>query len=65
MGSVPYLIVQGVHKGLTDPLVRFKTECTFTAEDPWNQNRRTTFTLDVYRFAAERPPAEIPDHTGP
>jgi len=27
---------------------RVKTEVSFTAEDPWNQNRRATFTLDDY-----------------
>jgi len=28
--------------------VRVKTEATFTAEDPWNQNRRTLFTVEAY-----------------
>ncbi|HLK68531.1 MAG TPA: hypothetical protein VKU19_34095 [Bryobacteraceae bacterium] len=27
---------------------RVKTEASFTAEDPWNQNRRTPFTVDAY-----------------
>jgi hypothetical protein len=28
--------------------VRVKTETGFTAEDPWNGNRRTPFTLEAY-----------------
>jgi hypothetical protein len=27
---------------------RVKTEASFTTEDPWNQNRRTRFTVDAY-----------------
>ena len=27
---------------------RVKTEASFTAEDPWNQNRRTAFTIEAY-----------------
>jgi hypothetical protein len=27
---------------------RVKTEASFTTEDPWNQNRRTLFTVDAY-----------------
>jgi len=28
--------------------VRVKTETSFTAEDPWNGNRRTPFTVEAY-----------------
>jgi hypothetical protein len=28
-----------------------RTECRFTANDPWNQNRLTTFLLEVYALA--------------
>lgn len=27
---------------------RVRTEASFTAEDPWNQNRRTAFTVEAY-----------------
>jgi len=30
---------------------RVKTETSFTADDPWNQNRRATFALDNYVLA--------------
>lgn len=30
---------------------RVKTEGSFTAEDPWNQNRRTSFTIEAYIMA--------------
>ena len=51
MGSfLPLIVVEGVERGLTGPLVRYKTECSFTTEDPWNENRRATFTLEAYRL---------------
>jgi len=28
--------------------VRVKTEASFTAEDPWNRNRRTAFNIEAY-----------------
>jgi hypothetical protein len=42
---------------------RVKTEASFTAEDPWNQNRRTPFTVDAYlmlRKGATPPPGAKP-----
>jgi hypothetical protein len=30
---------------------RVKTETSFNADDPWNQNRRATFALDSYVLA--------------
>jgi hypothetical protein len=30
---------------------RVKTEGSFTAEDPWNQNQRTSFTIEAYILA--------------
>ena len=32
---------------------RLKTESSFTADDPWNQNRRTQFTIERYILAAK------------
>jgi hypothetical protein len=32
---------------------RLKTESSFTADDPWNRNRRTQFTIERYILAAE------------
>lgn len=34
---------------------RVKTEGSFTAEDPWNQNRRSSFTIEAYIMAAKGP----------
>ena len=33
---------------MTFKLVRVKTESSFTADDPWNQNRRTSFNIELY-----------------
>lgn len=33
---------------LPTQLTKVKTEVSFTAEDPWNGNRRGTFTVDTY-----------------
>jgi len=35
------------------PRTRVKTERSFTAEDPWNQNRPTVFTIEAYLMAAK------------
>ncbi len=42
---------------------RVKTEASFTAEDPWHQNRRTPFTVDAYvmsRKGVTPPPGAKP-----
>ncbi len=37
------------------PLDRFriKTQASFTAEDPWNQNRQAPFTIEDYVYVAK------------
>jgi hypothetical protein len=44
---------------------RVKTEGSFTAEDPWNQNRPTVFTIEAYAAAAKgtMPPVRPPKRT--
>ena len=40
-----------LYRRLTYKNARVKTEASFTAEDPWNQGRRTAFTVESYILA--------------
>jgi hypothetical protein len=38
---------------------RVRTEASFTAEDPWNQNRRTAFTVEAYLLVIRGTPPPV------